>query len=402
MTATPVPKGRTAGRGSLVAAAAIGAVGIVFASVQAVQHLTLTSLKAKGHSKCAIGGPFDCDAVYASRYSEIFGVPLASIGAISFAVVVATALFALVAGGEIRRRAAGALFAWSALASVLSVVLLGISIGALGTICPLCTVAHALNFALVAVLWRGRRGLLGGVTLTSAERLALLTHGAFLGAVTLFGVTLTETVYFRMMVPFANVERDLEAFFAVPVHDLDLSTAPSLGRDDAPVTIVEFGDLECPVCRSAFFLYKSVLREYGDRVRLVFRHYPLDKRCNANVGSTPHPSACVAAKASVFAHRNGKFWEYAEALYSRGEGVALKSDFMRSEAVKVGLDGGAWDAFMSDPKTGGDVIMKDIADARKAGVSSTPAFFFNGRRAEGVLVPKMLRAVVDELLAGRK
>lgn len=401
-TAGAPPPG--AGKGFLAAAAVLAAAGLVVALVQASQHLTLTSLQAKGHSKCAIGGPFDCDAVYASRYSEILGVPLATIGAFSFVAMIAMALLALRADGELRRRATGFLFAWSLAACAASVAYTAISILALGTMCPLCLIVHALNFAIAAALWRAAGGprlaLARGGALTGAERLVVGAFAFFL--VSTFGLALgaTETVYFRKMVPFTNVEKELKAFFDGPVHDLDLSKAPAYGNPNAPVTVVEYGDLECPICRSAYFLYKSILREYGDRVRLVFKHYPLDKRCNANVGSTPHPNACVAAKASVFANEKGKFWEFLDKVYSLD--VPLKSDVLRQAAVDAGMDRGEWDAYMSQPATGGDVILKDIAEARKAGVGSTPAFFFNGRRAEGVLVPKMVRAIVDELLAGRK
>jgi protein-disulfide isomerase len=212
------------------------------------------------------------------------------------------------------------------------------------------------------------------------------------------GLGASQWVYLRLIItdPDLTLERDVGAFLKGTKHSLDLSKAPSEGNPNAPVTIVEFGDLECPTCRSAYWLYKAVLREYGEQVRICFKHYPLDQKCNRFVGNTPHANACLAAKASVHAHQQGKFWEFAEGLY--GGEKSPSQEACEAAARAIGLDPGAMMAFVKPRDSGWETIVADIEEGRKAGVTSTPAFFINGRRAEGVLVPRALRAFIDATL----
>lgn len=394
--------------------AILATAGLVIASIQTVQHLTLMNLRATGRSSCAIGGILDCDAVYGSRYSEVFAVPVSTWGAIAYLLLIASLVFAIASSGILRRAATGVAMLVILGAVLASVVLFGISLGVIHVLCPLCTSVHAINVALLVVVILATRrpvAALGWIRLPYASgagetvddspprlRRALFNCFAVLLVVLAgFGLGASDVAYLKIVSPGLDVSKELQNFLKAKPQDIDVSVAPSTGNPSADVTVVEYGDLECPTCRSAFFLYKSILHEYGDKVRLVFKHYPLDQVCNPNLGNTPHPHACLAAKAAVWANKQGKFWEHLERIYS--EKRPLTPSVFREAGVAVGLDMNGWTEFIESKEVGWDVITKDIAEGRKAGVRETPAFFFNGRRAEAALHPRMIRAILDSLLA---
>jgi protein-disulfide isomerase len=117
-------------------------------------------------------------------------------------------------------------------------------------------------------------------------------------------------------------------------------------------------------------------------VRLVFRHYPLDGRCNDQVAHGLHPMACLAAAAAECAGRQGRFWEYHDHLF-RNQG-ALERESLFGFARDLALDLGAFRGCLDDPATM-DRVRRDVELGAGLGVASTPTIFINGRRVDGAL-----------------
>ncbi|HYP02182.1 MAG TPA: thioredoxin domain-containing protein [Pyrinomonadaceae bacterium] len=166
------------------------------------------------------------------------------------------------------------------------------------------------------------------------------------------------------------------------------------GRADAPVTIEEFGDYQCPPCAAIYPELEKIMADYGDRVRLVFRHYPLVRI---------HANALAAAHAAEAAGLQGKFWEMHDQLY-RGQQSWQKSGDARTAftayARTLGLDAERFAREMNSD--GVDTrIVADHARARSLGVDSTPVIFVNGRKLTA-LTGKDVRAAVDEALGGKR
>ena len=142
------------------------------------------------------------------------------------------------------------------------------------------------------------------------------------------------------------------------------------GPHDAPVTLVEYGDLECPYCGQAEQVIRELLADYGD-LRYVWRHLPL---------TDVHPHAQLAAEATEAAAAQGKFWEMHDQLLDH-QGALTAGDLMRY-AGEIGLD---TEQFTRDMRnhTGAARIAEDVDSADLSGVSGTPTFFINGRRHHG-------------------
>jgi protein-disulfide isomerase len=167
------------------------------------------------------------------------------------------------------------------------------------------------------------------------------------------------------------------------------ATGPARGPDDAPVTIVEFSDYQCPFCRRAEPTVKQVLEQYEGKVRFVFRHFPLDRI---------HPQARGASEAAPCAAAQGKLWEYHAELFA--ENVQLDRAGLDSVATKTGLDAAAFKACVDERKTQA-LVEADVKDGEAAGVSGTPAFFINGIPLRGALPLEEFRKVIDEELAAK-
>ena len=167
---------------------------------------------------------------------------------------------------------------------------------------------------------------------------------------------------------------------------LKVSTAgPSKGRADAPVTIVEYSDFQCPYCKKASGTLKQLLADYGDKVRLVYKHSPLPN----------HEHAFKAAQASVCAAEQGKFWEYHDILFERSN--SLGADSLKRYAAELGLKTNEFNACL-DSEASRAAVTKDLQEAQQAGISGTPPFIINGRPVRGNKPPEEFKAVVDQEL----
>jgi protein-disulfide isomerase len=170
-----------------------------------------------------------------------------------------------------------------------------------------------------------------------------------------------------------------------PTVKVDTAGRPEKGGAKAPVTIVSFSDYECPFCKRAEAVVDQVVKTYGDKVKVVFRDYPLPM----------HPNARPAAEAANCAAAQGKFWEYHGKLFANQE--ALGEDKLRAYAGEIGLDKAKFDECFAS-KQFKAAIDKDLEDGAKVGVNGTPAFFVNGRMLSGAQPFEKFKEVIDEEL----
>ncbi len=156
------------------------------------------------------------------------------------------------------------------------------------------------------------------------------------------------------------------------------------GADGADLELVMYGDFECPFCTAAQRIVARVRRRLGDRLRFVFRHFPLEQT---------HPHARAAAEAAEAAAAQGRVWEMHDALFDAG-GRFTDADLV-AHARAIGLDTARFEAELHDGMHAARVD-HDIRTGRDAGVAGTPAFYANGARVEGAFDAGSL---VDALLA---
>jgi protein-disulfide isomerase len=169
-----------------------------------------------------------------------------------------------------------------------------------------------------------------------------------------------------------------------PKVKVDTEGAPSLGPANAPVTIVEFSDYQCPACRSIHEIVRQISSIYGDKIHWVFKDYPLRR----------HKEAFKAAEASYCAQDQGKFWEYREKLYVASD---LSPENLVNIAAEVGMSREKFSECLQASKYKA-LVEKNTQDAIETGVDRTPSFMINGVVHAGGLPLDNFKGMIDEEL----
>jgi len=172
----------------------------------------------------------------------------------------------------------------------------------------------------------------------------------------------------------------------IPITDAD----PRLGPEDAPVRMVVFSDFQCPGCLHVWRTIPGLVRQFEDKLQIVFKHYPLDNTCNRAVKIALHPKACLAAQASEAARKQGKFWPFHVEMFTpRGKGKIV----IKKVAEQLGLDVERFEADRVED-AGLARIQADIELGISLGVDGTPSLFIDGRRVYDTR-RQMLQFLID-------
>ena len=178
---------------------------------------------------------------------------------------------------------------------------------------------------------------------------------------------------------------DVVVQLSAPRVNVAFDPARVRGNADAPITIVEFSDYQCPYCHQVEPTIAAVLAKYGDRVRFAYRDFPL-----RNI----HDHAEIAAEASRCALEQGKFWEYHDQLF---KATSLDKEALVQYARNANVDQQKFESCLTSQKYKTQ-IDNDIAEGTKAGVSGTPTFFINGISTSGAQQKDTFTRIIDEEL----
>ncbi|MBI2982101.1 MAG: thioredoxin domain-containing protein [Deltaproteobacteria bacterium] len=392
-------------------------LGITASAVMTKMHGDLEPRGFESRSFCAISEFVDCDTALASRYAKIGGIPTAQIGLLYYLFFFIAALYAW--SSEKGRRAtlsfllAGALFA-----VVYSVVIATLSIFHLGVLCLLCLTTYISNLGLLFLIpqalgirfWKipGHlleylRSLFGGGSLVPGRiGLHLILFGLLMGIGLIFFETAEPRspggpAHNKLKIPDTL---SLQQFYASPSKELAIAPLVQKGDADAPVTLVEFSDFQCPFCRRAAFSLRPFLGELKKEVRIVFLNYPLDNACNPTVTRSFHIASCLAAKASLCAERKGKFWEYHDLVFENQK--RLSRDTLMRLAEETGIDEEWFNQCLVSPEIE-KRLAEEVQEGQKFEVQGTPAIYINGRPFHDWTDPEKLRLVIrSEIEKARK
>jgi protein-disulfide isomerase len=165
------------------------------------------------------------------------------------------------------------------------------------------------------------------------------------------------------------------------------SDDPSEGSPTAPVTVVEYSDFQCPFCERVMPTLKELRTKYGDKVRLVWKDFPLTQI---------HPQAFVAAQAGNCAREQGKFWQYHDRLFANQQ--ALQPELLKKYAADAGLDAAKFNECLDSSKYEARV-QEALGAGTRLGITSTPTLYVNGRMVNGAQPIEVFQALIDDELA---
>lgn len=158
-----------------------------------------------------------------------------------------------------------------------------------------------------------------------------------------------------------------------------------LGVSEAKVTVVEFSDFQCPACKAAEPIVAQVLNQYKDKIRFVYRNYPLPS----------HEFGQIAAQAAEAANLQNKFWEYHDKLFAKSPDLQRENLLILAKDLNLDMDRFAQDLDSDAVK---QKVFNDQADGNRAGVNATPTFFINGTKFSGVLSLSQFQQEIENRL----
>jgi protein-disulfide isomerase/uncharacterized membrane protein len=321
-------------------------------------------------SFCDVSSRFSCDAVTASDFSAVAGVPIAWAAALFYAAVTWMAWRVLRRRRLVVPTSPGlALVAAGSVASAASIALAGLSVHVIGVLCPLCLVLYGCNASLLVLgVVSVRRGAEPLARLIRAEVANLRRYVGRTGALLFAGLTLLvglPVVQALAPMPVPAAASDL----------CDYVESRRARQDASTIRLVVYTDYQCPYCKKAE-AGLATLRDAAD-VSVETRHYPLDKACNQGLQRTIHPGACLQAAAVICARQRGA--ELGRLIFEEG---AASEAALLALATSLGMDATSYKACLASPETR-TKLQADIDAARAAEVHGTPAIFYDGRRYRG-------------------
>lgn len=339
---------------------------------------------------------FSCAEAANSQYAELFGLPIAALGMgfyIAVLILVGLARFMV----SLRDRLADVFVLGGLVATAYSVFLAVVSAVDVGAWCPLCLTLYGINLGLFLTagfshpegFGGGLRGMLRGVpTIAFAATVGVLA----VSTVVVQGVYAHRAKGAAAHARQAHQQDDLRTPKKMEVAS---GESPSRGPADAPLTIIEFSDFQCPYCARLADSLKAVSERMGGKVRYVFKHFPMDPKCNPNVRGAGHAQACDAAVAMVCAERMGKGWAMHDLMFENQRQLGRPD--LKRYAAEVGVDPEALAACLDDASAIA-VVRADIEQGVSLGVPGTPVWFLNGWRQVGARSADDLQQMLEDRL----
>jgi predicted DsbA family dithiol-disulfide isomerase/uncharacterized membrane protein len=361
---------------------AVAMIGVgIYLTTHFYNTLYPTQLGA-GKTLCDISNFFNCDAATYSKLSNIAGIPISFFGVIMGLLFIFTSLMP----SEAMEKTASAFSKFNFIGCV---ALFIFSIGALGSLCPFCTVYYVLSGLAAFLLWKyGINTWKPDFKVTGAWG-ALVVIGAFF----MYQHTSSkEDVRSKLNTSIVEQYRKL-AFLGEPTEESPYKIYMATEKfADAPIRISVFSDFECPFCKVVADQMPELIRRYPKQINIQYFFYPLDAKCNSNVKSRFHENACDAAY--IAACDEKKFAEVHDEIFAQQEN--LKSGAIAEIARKSSLE-----SCLSNEEVKNKVI-KLINQASQYNLKSTPTIIVNGKKIEGTIPSNQFFAIFEDLLQGNK
>lgn len=402
--------------------------GLVLALYSSFEYVHVTEFPLSGEAACNFTATLNCESAISSPYSSLFGFSLGSLGALFYGLSLLFFLLYAPEAEESPRRGLSGFFVATTASLGVSFILFLISLLTLEAWCPVCLALYAVSILLWIFIWRLEResgiimrlkvGVSALAQLPKDVSGLLAVSGDRVGRFGVMGVTMVSVaillfsdLWFSLLLgAFYRPSGDLQSLYdewkraeiqQIPFQEEDIYQRDyRKGASDASIRIVEFFDYECPACRTFYFDLKDLLDEFGEKVVIEYRNYPLDNSCNSNITSTGHEYACDAAELARCAGEQEQFFEAHEYIltleaFDTRDPLADKGHALRAMISELDLDRDLMiDCLSSNRQM--RAIQRDIEIADQLGLRGTPSVWLNGRRVKRL---GEVRELVQYLLA---
>jgi protein-disulfide isomerase/uncharacterized membrane protein len=359
----------------------LNAAAIIGVSTYLTTHFynTLYPTQLGGASSlCNISNFFNCDAATYSKLSNVFGVPTSFFGLIIGVMFLFTALMP----SEALEKTSNAFSKYNFIGCLL---LFFFSLGALGSLCPFCTVYYALSGIAFFLLHKGGLNTWKPDFKISGIWGAILLVGCFF-----FYQHTASKEDVKGKLNAGVVEQYIKlADFGDPTVESPFKVHMATPNfKDAPIRIAIFSDFECPFCKVVAEQMPELVRRYGNKINIQYFFYPLDHKCNSNIKNKFHENACDAAM--VAACDEKKFAKVHDEIFAEQD--KLGSGILKDIAEKNGLKGCLENEDIKNK------VIATINAATQFNLKSTPTIIINGKKIEGTIPSAQFFAIFEDIL----
>jgi uncharacterized membrane protein/protein-disulfide isomerase len=386
--------------------AGFATVGLIAASASTWVHYRILNDPLYA-SFCDVNATFNCTEAYTSRYGAFAGVPVALLGLLFFAGILA--IIALCSQSpKAAPNLPGYVFAASTLGLAVVLYLAYASYAILGVVCLLCVGTYVAVLGLFLVSGASTKFPMTSLPMRIADDVKLLfrSPGALAASVVFLAAAAASIALFPeqrvtaaaapadgeqvQQTPTASASQiqQLEAWLAQQPRQTVI--APS---DGAAIVILKFNDYQCPGCGQTYRDYKPILAKWAKqapgKIKFISKDYPLERQCNQFVGQDLHPGACEAAVAVRLAREKGKAEQMEDWLFANQP--AMNPDTVKKAVTTVaGVTAAEYDARFAGTL---ELVKADVAQGAQLKIGGTPTFFMNGMQLPG-LRPEFFDAVL--------
>jgi protein-disulfide isomerase/uncharacterized membrane protein len=387
-------------------------LGLIISCYLLYRHLILAGTPgASQPDVCSAVFGKGCDNALDSSTAYQLGIPLAGWGIIYYAVLLMLLLLPFILKDQVYKRVALVASVLSLLGSIGSVILLVFFALNPSLFCPFCAIIHTINIILVFCMLPVARNSLISLreerlsSTATANSTAIKTKLAAFAAVVVVAVLMYTGLWaFAGEATLKNRPFDVQFFLSgynkLPKTAVSIDADdPVFGPVDSPLEIIVFSDFQCSSCRYFSLVLAELNKKYYNKFHVAFKNFPLGKSCNPVVGDEEvHAHACEAALAAEAAKKQGRFWEFHDALFATNLN-GLDSNVC-TIADKTGLDHTLFEQHRVS-KTARMKIEKSIQQGIALGISGTPAVYLNKREVKDFRYMQM-QYLFDHLLKQNK
>jgi protein-disulfide isomerase/uncharacterized membrane protein len=371
-------------------------IGLLISGYLFFRHLILMDVSVSGSADfCSELFNQSCDEALQSNFASFLNVPLAGWGVIYYLTIIIILLLGDFLKDKFKVTATDLAVLFTGITAALSSLFIIAFIFRVIPFCPLCLFIHVINLAIIFFVIKSSSKSITQTlhSIYSGMKDFIVTEGPIPGKTKeqiipiLLIITSGLLFYVWISMQLIKLEEkedysfDEFSFFdeyqSEETVDLQLSPDdPAAGNPEALVNMVIFSDFECSGCRSVSGEIKSLLSKFKTELKIIFKHYPLSSLCNSSVRTNFHENACQAAYAAEAAHRQGKFWEYHDLLFSttiygeEGEFIGF--------AEELELDIPKFTEDMN--KVAAEKVAQDISLGNEIGIKGTPTVYINGKK----------------------
>lgn len=340
-------------------------------------------------SFCNVSEQFNCDAVAASEFSHLFGVPIAFIGFFGNLILICFLLIGLRHSSlkMVLKQIYLIVFALYALGCI---VLAIVSFVYVPSLCFVCMIFWALSIATFLYLAAISGDVFRNLRASLQEAIVGLWRAKYITTIFLL-VFVGGNLFIRYYLSQIGCDKKSHETQQCE-HFQPESGTPFLGRGNTKLDIVVYTDFQCPWCRRAHYAAADLVERFDHKVRLIRRDFPLDMSCNRALTRPFHALACEAANFAKCAGEQGKYWQFHDELYKNME--ILSHDIILNIGSLLSLDMKKLKECADGPEVR-KMVAADIEEALKYGIEATPSFRVFGEIFTGIINQEQIKEYLD-------